>query len=113
MPNKYNLNSVTYKKRKDMYPKEKEIRKACVFLRESNNTIPSEIIQFMLKSSLAALKDVEKTETKEEIVFQIKNGTHKQFELMGDEVKCKCGHSAVWLRNGFVCGTITAYPCKY
>jgi len=45
----------------------------------------------------------------------IKNGNHMQF--LYDEEKqsviCKCGHSAVWFRTAFLCGTITAYPCKY
>ena len=27
--------------------------------------------------------------------------------------KCKCGHLAVMLNGGYVCGTITAYPCQY
>lgn len=35
---------------------EKEIREACVFLREKNQTIPSETIQFMLDASLEKLK---------------------------------------------------------
>lgn len=38
---------------------EQDIRKACVFLRTNNNTIPSEVIEFMLQSSLAALKKAE------------------------------------------------------
>ena len=45
----------------------------------------------------------------------IKNGTHKQF-LYNEEkekVECKCGHNAVWFRTAFLCGTITAHPCKY
>ncbi len=29
------------------------------------------------------------------------------------KIECKCGHSAVWIRDNFVCGTITAYPCQY
>ncbi len=34
---------------------EKEIREACVFLREKNMTIPSETIQFMLDASIEKL----------------------------------------------------------
>lgn len=46
---------------------------------------------------------------------EIKNGTHKQFELIDGVVKCKCGyrHPAIWWKTGYICGTITAYPCKY
>jgi hypothetical protein len=42
---------------------EKDIRKACVFLRDNNNTIPSEIIEFMLQASLKQLKEIEKPKT--------------------------------------------------
>lgn len=35
---------------------EKEIREACVFLREKNQTVPSETIQFMLDASLEKLR---------------------------------------------------------
>ena len=35
---------------------EKEIREACVFLREKNQTIPSDTIQFMLDASLEKLE---------------------------------------------------------
>lgn len=28
-------------------------------------------------------------------------------------VECLCGHPAPFLRTGYICGTITAYPCKY
>ena len=34
---------------------EKEVRQACVFLREKNHTIPSETIQFMLDTCLEKL----------------------------------------------------------
>jgi len=37
---------------------EKEIREAIVFLRENNQTIPSETIEFMKQSSLDALKEL-------------------------------------------------------
>lgn len=30
-----------------------------------------------------------------------------------DRIECLCGHAAVKLRGGWVCGTITAYPCEY
>ena len=43
----------------------------------------------------------------------IKKGTHPQFLLNKDIVECKCGHVAIWFRTGYLCGTITAYPCKY
>lgn len=35
---------------------EKEIREACVFLREKNNTVPSQTIQFILDAALERLK---------------------------------------------------------
>lgn len=38
---------------------EKDIRKAYIFLREHNNTIPSEILDFMLNASLEKLKKIE------------------------------------------------------
>jgi hypothetical protein len=50
---------------------------------------------------------------KMKILESVKNGTHPQFILTDDVVKCKCGHAAVWLRSDYLCGTITAYPCKY
>ena len=43
----------------------------------------------------------------------LKKGTHPQFLLNKDIVECKRGHVAVWFRTGYLCGTITAYPCKY
>lgn len=42
---------------------EKEIREACIFLREKNQTIPSETIQFMLDASLEKLKNSTKIKT--------------------------------------------------
>lgn len=46
---------------------------------------------------------------------QIKKGTHKQFELRDGVVKCKCDYNkpAIWWKTGYICRTITAYPCKY
>lgn len=51
----------------------------------------------------------------QELANQIKNGQHPQFIYSSEKsrVECKCGHVAVWWKTGFVCGTITAYPCKY
>tara|TARA_R110000796_G_scaffold217086_1_gene333126 strand:+ start:664 stop:834 length:171 start_codon:yes stop_codon:yes gene_type:complete len=52
---------------------------------------------------------------KSDYLKSIKNGTHRQF-LYNEEkekVVCKCGHTAAWLRNDFLCGTITACPCKW
>jgi hypothetical protein len=50
-----------------------------------------------------------------ELIDSIKNGTHKQFVFNQKEewVECKCGRKAIFHRDGFLCGTITAYPCKY
>ena len=48
-----------------------------------------------------------------ELIAQIKNNTHKQFELVNGYVRCKCGYTAIFWKTGYLCGTITAYPCKY
>ncbi|HEY5392457.1 MAG TPA: hypothetical protein VIJ57_10105, partial [Hanamia sp.] len=52
---------------------------------------------------------------KQQLLLSVRNGTHKQFvfDSKAEQVKCKCGHNAVWWKTGFICGTITAYPCKY
>lgn len=39
---------------------QEDIRKACVFLREKNNTIPSEVIEFMKQASLKAWAELER-----------------------------------------------------
>jgi len=39
---------------------EEDIRKAYLFLREKNNTIPSEVLDFMLQASLEKWREVEK-----------------------------------------------------
>jgi len=45
----------------------------------------------------------------------IRSGKHKQFvyDTEKERVKCRCGHVAVWWETGFLCGTITAYPCRF
>ena len=60
------------------------------------------------------LIDAGETE-KNKLLQVIKNGTHQQFLLNNEKgrVECKCGHVAIWWHTGYVCGTITAYPCKY
>lgn len=54
-------------------------------------------------------------EEDEYIVSEILPGTHRQFIFNEEKekVECRCGHAAVWWRTGYVCGTITAYPCKF
>lgn len=42
---------------------EKEIREACLFLREKNHSLPSETIQFMLDASLEKLKNSNRIKT--------------------------------------------------
>lgn len=42
---------------------EKEIREACVFLREKHQTLPSETIQFMFDASLEKLKNTRRIKT--------------------------------------------------
>lgn len=51
----------------------------------------------------------------QELLKQIKDGNHKQFILNNqkENVECRCGYNAIWYRTGYLCGTITAYPCKY
>lgn len=53
--------------------------------------------------------------SKEELAKQIRNGNHPQFVFNKekDRVECRCGHAAVWWKTGYICGTITAYPCKF
>lgn len=51
--------------------------------------------------------------TIEDLKQEIKNGNHKQFILNNDQVECRCGHVAVWFKTGYLCGTITARPCKF
>jgi len=49
------------------------------------------------------------------LLLEVKGGSHKQFEFDKEQqkVKCKCGHSAVWWKTNYICGTITAHPCKF
>lgn len=51
----------------------------------------------------------------DEIINTIKKGNDAQFtyDKKTNTIKCKCGYTAIWIRTGFVCGTITAYPCEY
>lgn len=46
---------------------------------------------------------------------EIKSGIHKQFVYDSEKqrVECRCGQAAIWWRTGYLCGTITAYPCKF
>jgi hypothetical protein len=46
---------------------EKEVREAYIFLREKNNTIPSETLDFMLDASLEKIKDLEKIDSIKEL----------------------------------------------
>ena len=60
--------------------------------------------------------DIDKAITStSDLVNSILAGTHPQFvyDTESGKVKCKCGHNAVAFRDGYICGTITAYPCKY
>ncbi len=49
------------------------------------------------------------------LLAEVKAGTHLQFVLNTDKnrVECRCGHVAIWWKTGYLCGTITAYPCRF
>ena len=49
------------------------------------------------------------------LLAEVKAGTHPQFVLDTDKnrVECRCGHVAIWWKTGYLCGTITAYPCRF
>lgn len=53
--------------------------------------------------------------TKAELFHQIKQNKHPQFIYNNKKQKviCRCQQEAIWLRNGYLCPTITAYPCEY
>lgn len=99
---------------------------------EKGHTKKEDLIQYMksnvfetaVKTYIALFEKEFKLETiipkelntgsdKTTLLETIKNGTHPQFLLNEDKVECKCGHVAIWVRTGYLCGTITAYPCKY
>lgn len=50
-----------------------------------------------------------------ELVKLISNDKHSQFIYNKEKnrIECRCGHAAVWWKTGYICGTITAYPCEY
>jgi len=54
-------------------------------------------------------------QTRNEYLIGIREGKDKQFVWNKDKerVECKCGHVAVFMRQSFLCGTVTAYPCKH
>lgn len=58
---------------------------------------------------------VDNTEALRKLREEILSDKHPQFVFNREQeqVKCRCGHNAVWWKTGFICGTITAYPCKY
>ena len=53
--------------------------------------------------------------SKKSYLQSIKHGSNPDFRYNREKerVECLCGHPAVWIRDGYVCGTITAYPCEY
>ena len=69
------------------------------------------IINF-LQSSIDKFESKPKFES---LIEEIKAGKNEQFIYNTDSerVQCKCGHNAIWWQRDYLCGTITAYPCKY
>lgn len=59
--------------------------------------------------------NISATEAKKQLLLEVKSGTHKQFFLneKREQVECRCGHVAIWWRTGYLCGSITAYPCSF
>jgi hypothetical protein len=61
----------------------------------------------------------EPIDIKAKLLNSIKAGTHKQFiynnvsKDADKNVRCRCGCAAIWWRDGYICGSITARPCKY
>lgn len=55
------------------------------------------------------------TNKTKQLLVEVKAGTHKQFILNNEKerVYCRCGHVAIWWQTGYLCGTITAYPCRF
>lgn len=53
--------------------------------------------------------------TTKALLESVKSGNDKQFILNKEKekVECRCGHAAIWWGTGYLCGTITAYPCKF
>ncbi|MDR1716496.1 MAG: hypothetical protein LBS20_11695 [Prevotella sp.] len=50
-----------------------------------------------------------------ELTEQIKTGEHPQFiyDKEKQKITCRCGLEALWFQNGYLCPTVTAYPCRY
>jgi hypothetical protein len=73
------------------------------------------LYMYCVDSNLTRESDEKATKATVKYVKEIRDGKHKQFiwNKEKEKVTCRCGHAAVFMKNEFVCGTITAYPCKY
>lgn len=72
----------------------------------------SELESFLESRDSEVNKEGELTKS---LLVQIKDGNHPQFvfNANNNQVKCRCGHNAIWFKTDYVCGTITAYGCRY
>lgn len=82
--------------------------------------LPDGTIEEVLPSNVKFITDnPESTNTKDKTedseLSKIRSGQHPQFVWndVKQRVYCRCGEHAVLFRKGYLCSSITAYPCKY
>lgn len=83
-------------------------------IRTIDQTIPDDVLDFMKDAAIEKLETINEKNPHNHIE-EIKKGNHKQFIYNSEKskVECRCGYNAIWWSSGYICGTITAYPCKY